>query len=321
MGSTLVAACMGAFALIHAPAMAQVEWVTSLAAPGASSSYASQSDCLMPRLGASSPILAPRPPASAPGMPAVSHWWARTQDNEWASSAARWTRFDPAGGATTVRTPCPSGVCGTPITADDGLIIADTGTVNRLRKFDTTGTLVWETWSDLTPVTNSGCPLVSVATNGDITFMVGSLLARANAAGNLLFQTETNRDYPRYLAVDSAGNTWIVSGYSSSGACLRDQSVGNRHVCCGRQRSAVSVADSASSALLDLRRRDAGRNPVLRRGATVEDQRCRPDSAAASCQQPCLASLMYRLTSVAVDSARQRSMSGGCASGGESSWP
>lgn len=29
-GSTLVAACMGVFALIHAPAMAQVEWVTSL---------------------------------------------------------------------------------------------------------------------------------------------------------------------------------------------------------------------------------------------------------------------------------------------------
>lgn len=159
---------------------------------------ASQGDCLMPRLAKSSP----------------TSWWARTQVSPQNANSG-WNTVDSSSGAWQARTPLSVPGCGAPLTADDGQVVVTIGAFERIKKVSATGTPVWQTNSVTSPTYYGSQPLQAIAANGEITYATGSLLGRATAGGNIVFETESNRPNPRYLAVDSANNAWLVS---SSGA-------------------------------------------------------------------------------------------------------
>ncbi len=151
-----------------------------------------QSDCLMPRLGKSSPTLG----------------WARTQAQQVGDST--WTSVTTASGSIQARTALAAAGCGAPITADGGRVVVDAYS-DRVKKVDAAGAAVWQTPSTVYPSRYGGQPLQSIAANGEITYALGSLVGRATSAGTLVFEAETNRGSPRYLGVDSTNNSWVVS--------------------------------------------------------------------------------------------------------------
>ena len=157
-----------------------------------------QADSLMPRLARSSP----------------SAWWARTR-----ASAnffqADWTTFLPSTGAITARTAQPAMGTGSPITADGGRVIIDYGSP-RAKRVDASGTTTWQVDSSVSAASYGQQPLQVVANNDVTTYLIGSVLGRVSAAGTITFETETNRGYPRFLAVDSANNAWAVAGNAGS---------------------------------------------------------------------------------------------------------
>lgn len=173
-------------------------WVVTANARPTSS--VQQSDCLMPRLARSSP----------------SSWWARTQAGVQSASLATWIKRDAATGVASGQTTPAVPVCGSPVTQDGGQIIASTSIYDRVRKVDATGTQVWITAGTLYPMTYGTQPVVSVAPSGETTYAAASVLGRVSATGSPVFEVETGRSYPRYLATDSANNAWLVSGYSGS---------------------------------------------------------------------------------------------------------
>lgn len=197
-------------------AWAQLEWLTSLNLPQASATV-SQSNCLQPRLGASSPVLTHRPPASAPGQQAT-HWWARMMDNESSWSGARWTRVDAASGATTARAPMPleSAGCGAPITADGGRMGVEGNGTWRLSKFDAAGARVWQTTHSTSPNYYADGPIIVVGGDGGTTYSAGNLVRRVSASGNMLFEVATGFAYVRHLSVNDAGDIWVVGTYTGS---------------------------------------------------------------------------------------------------------
>jgi hypothetical protein len=163
-----------------------------------------QSDCLMPRMARSSP----------------SGWWGRTQTALTGSGAADWTTIFGASGAVAARTAAPALGCGAPITSDGGRTVVSPTLSDRVKKIDAAGASVWQTPSTLNPVSTSAQPLQSLTATNELTYMVGSVMGRVSATGTLLFETETNRTSPRFLAVDSANNAWLVSGGSGPSAPL-----------------------------------------------------------------------------------------------------
>ena len=158
-----------------------------------------QSDCLMPRLGKSSP----------------TSGWARTQSSL-QSIVSDWTTVNMASGVIEARTAQSDAGCGAPITADGGRVVASTNPSERVKKISATGATVWQTPSSIYPTQYAAQPLESVAANGEVTYVLGSLLGRVSANGSLLFEAETGRANPRYVAVDSANNAWLMSGSTSS---------------------------------------------------------------------------------------------------------
>lgn len=172
-------------------------WVAM--AMGRLSVSTAQSDALMPRLSRSSP----------------SAWWARTQLTPSAAALSDWTTFSVDTGAIKARTAKSAVGSGAPIAADGSQVIIDNGSP-RATKVSPSGATTWQATSATYPVASSQQPLQVVASNDVTTYLVGSLLGRVSAAGTIAFETETNRAYPRYLAVDSANNAWAVAGYVGS---------------------------------------------------------------------------------------------------------
>lgn len=158
----------------------------------------SQTDCLMPRVGKSGP----------------SSWWARTQLTP-QNSTSDWSTINSTSGVVDARTAVSAYGCGAPLTADGGQIVVSQN-YDRIKKVSASGAPVWQTTSSSFPASYGTQPLQSIAVNGDITYAAGSLLGRATAAGSIVFETETNRANPRYLAVDSTNSAWVVA--SSGGA-------------------------------------------------------------------------------------------------------
>ena len=158
-----------------------------------------QSDSLMPRLARSSP----------------SSWWARTQLVPSAAALSDWTMFALSSGDITARTAQSFAGSGAPITGDGGQVIIDNNTT-RAKKVDPAGGSVWQAASSVYPINGSQQPIQMVSSSDVTTYLVGSLLGRVSATGSILFETETNRANPRYLAVDSANNAWAVAGYSGA---------------------------------------------------------------------------------------------------------
>ena len=171
-------------------------WVVVAQAPPPAS--VNQGDCLMPRLALSSP----------------SGWWARTQTLPQAAVASDWTTVAGSSGAVQARTAQSTVGCGAPITADGGRVIVSSSSA-RVKKIDATGATVWQASSALFPSTSGVQPLQVVAANGDITYVSGSLVGRVSATGTILFETNISQGGPRYLAVDSANNAWVVSAAGS----------------------------------------------------------------------------------------------------------
>lgn len=157
-----------------------------------------QGDCLMPRLMTSSP----------------SSWWARTQLPA-QTSASNWTAVSTSSGATGARTAPAAIGCGPSITQEGGQVVASSGS-DRVKKFDASGATVWQATSAVNPSQSSVQPLVTVGAGGDTTYVVGSVVGRVSGAGMILFETETNQPNPRYVAVDSTNNTWVVSGTTNA---------------------------------------------------------------------------------------------------------
>lgn len=160
----------------------------------------SQSDCLMPRMSSSSP----------------SSWWTRVQAALQAPTTAAWTKVDATTGTALAQTMPAARGCGFPVTADGGQIIVNGNAGDRVRKVDASGNQVWQTPSVLMPTQAASQPVLSLASNGEASYAVGSLIGRTTAAGASAFEIDTNRPNPRYVATDSANNVWVVSGYSSS---------------------------------------------------------------------------------------------------------
>lgn len=175
-------------------------WTT--VAMGKLSVSVDQSDSLMPRLVRSSPS---------------ASWAARTQASPTPAALADWTSFLPSTGAIKARTARSAAGSGAPITADGSQIIIDYGSV-RATRVNTAGATTWQVSSSATPATYSyGQPsLETIASNDVATYVVGSLLGRVSATGSILFETETNRANPRYVAVDSTNNAWVVAGLGGS---------------------------------------------------------------------------------------------------------
>lgn len=188
-------ASLGASSIFIGSLAANRWLVTADIRPSAS---VSQSDCLMPRLGKSSP----------------SSWWARTQPTP-QNSNSDWSTVNSASGAREARTALSAPGCGAPLAADGGQIVVSSSS-DRIKKVAVDGTSVWQTSSLNFAAQYGSQPLESIAASGDITYAAGSLLGRATAAGGIVFEAETNRANPRYLAVDSANNAWVVSsnGYA-----------------------------------------------------------------------------------------------------------
>jgi hypothetical protein len=169
-------------------------WITTAElAPDAS---IAQSDCLMPRLGLSSPATR----------------WARSQPAN--SSSSRWVGVIPTSGEVSALASEGSPGCGYPITADGGRVAI--GGAARATKLSASGATVWQTPSTTYPQSYANSPLQAVSANDETTYTFGSLLGRVSTAGTILFETETLRANQRYLAVDSANHAWLVS--TSSGA-------------------------------------------------------------------------------------------------------
>ncbi len=157
-----------------------------------------QSDSLMPRLARSSP----------------STWWARTQSPP-GISVADWTTFVPGTGEIKARTAESAIGSGSPITADGSQVVI-TLSSPRAKRVDPAGATAWQTTSALYPTYYGQQPLQSVATDDATTYLIGSLVGRISVAGTIVFETETSRGGARYLAVDSANNSWAVAGYNGS---------------------------------------------------------------------------------------------------------
>jgi len=218
LGALLLAVWVG---FVAAPAQAQVEWVTPLGLPDSKSGFVSQYDCLMPRLGASSPVLAPRPPASSPGQSATTPWWGRTQDGD-GRVDARWTKVDALSGAVVNRAPVPpsSVICGAPVTAEGGRMVVEEYGNRRLSQFDASGVLRWQSGDTSTPLSSSTPAVISVAANGDSTYAVGDRLRRVNASGGVMFDVATGVTGVKYLAVNASGDTWLVANDSGTAATV-----------------------------------------------------------------------------------------------------
>lgn len=168
--------------------------VTSTVRPVSS---AQQGDCLMPRLAQSSPTA----------------WWARTQLAASSPNMAIWYGRDAATGAARGQSAPAAYGCGSPLTPDGGQVVVSSTPADRAKKFNSAGSLVWQSPSALFPTYTNGVSLLSTAPTGEVTFVTGSLLGRVTSSGALAFEIETNRNNARYLAVDSANNAWVVSGY------------------------------------------------------------------------------------------------------------
>lgn len=188
-----------------------------------------QDDCLMPRLARSSP----------------TGWWARTkipQSTDWAS-------VDGVSGSIAARSQRAEPSCGTPITNDGGRVVVRT-TSPRAEKFDATGSSTWQATSALNPALDaSRLPVQAIASNGDAVYLLGSLLGRVSGTGSIVFETETNRPGGRYLGVDSANNTWVLTSDGASDARVSKFSPSGGEV----WSTAVDVAacnDQAFAALL-----------------------------------------------------------------------
>lgn len=158
-----------------------------------------QIDSLMPRLARSSP----------------STWWARTQITPAGPVVADWTSFLPGTGVVKGRTAQSAIGSGSPITADSSQVIISSSSP-RAKRVDPSGATTWQATSTINPTLYSQQPLQSVASDDATSYLAGSLVGRVSATGTIVFETETNRANPRYLAVDSANNTWTVAGFSSS---------------------------------------------------------------------------------------------------------
>lgn len=159
-----------------------------------------QGDCLMPRLAQSSPTA----------------WWARTQAAASSPNMSTWYRRDAATGAAVGQTTPPAYGCGFPVTSDGGQVVVSSSATDRVKKLDATGAAVWQTTSSVYPAYASTNPLLSVSASGNTTYLVGSLVGRVSPTGAIAFEVDIGRPYARDLAVDSANNAWVVSGYSNS---------------------------------------------------------------------------------------------------------
>ncbi len=158
-----------------------------------------QSDSLMPRLARSSPSI----------------WWARTQLTPNVAALSDWTTFLPGSGEIKARTALSAVGAGAPITTDGSQIIIGNDSP-RAKKVDPSGATTWQAASVINPASYSQQPLQVVSGNDVTTYLVGSLLGRVSATGTIAFETETNRANPRYVAVDSTDNAWVVAGYVGS---------------------------------------------------------------------------------------------------------
>jgi hypothetical protein len=170
-------------------------WITTAELPPDAS--ITQSDCLMPRLGLSSPAIR----------------WARSQPHSGGTS--RWTGLNPASGAVDAVAPEGGFNCGYPMTTDGGRVAI--GGTARATKVSATGTTIWEANSSVFPQIYANTPLQVVSANDETTYTFGSLIGRISATGTIIFETETLRQSPRYLAIDSTNSTWLVSATGNQG--------------------------------------------------------------------------------------------------------
>ncbi|HPG61658.1 MAG TPA: hypothetical protein PK586_06605 [Casimicrobium sp.] len=156
-----------------------------------------QGNCLMPRLAKSG----------------VDGWWARTEPSS-QSLAASWTSLQANNGIAIARSPQTSFDCGSPITADAGQIVLSSGNTDRVKKLSAAGAAQWSIPALLTPAFSTPQALQTTAANGEITYAISNIIGRVSSTGVRAFESSTaaTGHIPRYLAVDSQNNAWLLSG-------------------------------------------------------------------------------------------------------------
>lgn len=183
-----------------------VNWYAS--ATRAQATSVKQSDCLMPRLAASSALL-PQIPASSP----TAHWRARTQlltDN---AVVADWTSVAAAGGNVVAKAPQPRPGCGDATTPDGGRIVVQTSSP-RVAKYDVNNAVVWQAPAVVAPTYSSWyAPMQATAANGDHVYRIDNLLGRVKANGTRVFEVDMGYAalWARFMALDALGNVLVVS--------------------------------------------------------------------------------------------------------------
>jgi len=191
----------------YAPVSSGSYW--AVAATGVPARFAGQSNCLMPRLAASNPVLQAGQPASSPNA-----WWARTQSELSSTSAlSDWSKHASSDGTRLAGTTPSAAGCGVPITSDAGRVVVSPSQSTRARRFDSSGTALWTASSGVQPSSYwSTAPVQLTSRSNVTTYAVGGLVGRVSAAGVIAFESDvaTNAS-PRYLGLDADDNTWVVS--------------------------------------------------------------------------------------------------------------
>lgn len=172
-------------------------WLSVAEAPA--DTAVSQSDCLMPKLGLSSPAA----------------YWARTQPGN-GNLPSDWTSINSSSGNKQAAAPAANISCGYPMTSDGGRTVVEYAGGERAKKLSSTGAMLWQTQSTTNPASSyANAPLQLVSPNNETTYAIGSLVGRVSPTGTIIFETEISRANPRYIAVDSTNNTLVVHSQNS----------------------------------------------------------------------------------------------------------